>query len=115
MNYIFHYFQSLDWAFIITFIILAYGLNQVKITSRITRKTGFRLRTRYRTAILGVLYGTFLYFIRDYEITHLENLLQSFVFALVFHKLLLELALKSIREKLGNHQRFNTSNPGCDE
>lgn len=88
------YISKLDWAYIFTFILISYGLNSEFITALFYKIFRFKIATRYRVLIIGVIYGTAIYFIRDYRINDIEILLQSFVFALVFHKLLLQ---KTIR------------------
>lgn len=91
-----NYISSLDWAYILTFILIAYGLNHYKVTDWFYKLTNLKIRTRYRVLIIGVLYGILLYFIRGYSIKKVECLLRSFVFAMVFHKLLLEIILNKI-------------------
>ncbi|EDP94745.1 hypothetical protein U8527_07270 [Kordia algicida OT-1] len=89
-----NYISRLDWAYIFTFILISYGFNTEYVTGLFYKIFRFKIATRYRVLIIGVLYGTAIYFIRGYAITDVEILLQSFVFALVFHKLLLQ---KTIR------------------
>lgn len=90
------YLNSLDWSYILTFIVIAYGLNHYKATDFFYEVLKFKIATRYRVLIIGLVYGVVLYFIRDYQLRMIECLLQSFVFALVFHKLLLEKFLKRL-------------------
>jgi len=89
-NQISNYVSSLDWAYILTFIVIAYGINHHWVKEKIKNATKVKSRTRYRTAIVGLLYGTGIYFIRGYELEKVECLFQSFVFAIVFHKLIIE-------------------------
>lgn len=89
-----NYVNSLDWAYIFTFILISYGLNSEYITNIFYKIFRFKVATRYRVLIIGVLYGTAIYFIRDYTISNIEILLQSFVFALVFHKLLVQKVIR---------------------
>lgn len=84
------YVKSLDWAYILTFIIIGYGINSQKFTNQIKQKTNISSKRRYRTALVGLVYAVILYFIRGYEVKHIEVLFQSFVFAFVFHKLILD-------------------------
>ncbi len=88
-----NYMTSLDWSYIITFIILCYGINHFKVKEGLQKATGTQTRTRYRVILIGLLYGIGLYFLRGYSIQHIENLFQSFVFALVFHKFIVEALL----------------------
>lgn len=85
-----NYINSLDWQYIITFIIICYGLNHYKVKEGLQKATGTQTRTRYRVAIIGIVYAIILYFLRGYELRQIENQLQSFIFALVFHKFIIE-------------------------
>jgi hypothetical protein len=60
------------------------------VKEELQKVTGTCTRTRYRVIIIGVIYGTAIYFIRGYKLNQVENLLQSFIFALVFHKFIIE-------------------------
>ncbi len=115
------YVSGLDWAYIITFIVIAYGFNHTTIKGGLKKLTKITSKTKYRVAIIGLLYGVALYFIRGYTIEKIECLFQSFVFALVFHKLILEGLTKYIGKKLqaktvnqessanGYYDRFNNT------
>lgn len=96
LKHLVHYLTSLDWAYIFTFIIIAFGLNQKPVTDWLADFTGIKIKTRYRVLIVGLIYGIIVYFIRDTMLHKLEMLLQSFVFALVFHKLILESLLNRL-------------------
>lgn len=89
-----NYISKLDWAYICTFILISYGLNSEYVTGLFYKLFKFKIATRYRVLIIGVLYGIAIYFIRDYAITDIETLLQSFAFALVFHKLLVQKVIR---------------------
>ncbi|TPN85788.1 hypothetical protein [Aquimarina algicola] len=82
------YINSLDWAYILTFILISYALNHYK--EIISKGLGINIRTRYLVLLVGVTYGIAMFFIRDYHLSQIEILLQSFVFAIVFHKLIIE-------------------------
>ena len=63
-----------------------------------------------------MLYGVAIYFIRDYDISKIEILFQSFIFALVFHKLFIDglmqfIAKKVLPEKVGKHFVNNKNIP----
>ncbi|MCH3884526.1 hypothetical protein [Tenacibaculum aquimarinum] len=90
LQHISNYLNSLDWSYILTFIVIAYGLNHYRATDFFYEVFKLKIATRYRVFIIGLVYGIALYFIRGYQLKMIEYLLQSFAFALVFHKLLLE-------------------------
>ncbi len=94
-----NYLNTLDWMYILTFILIGYLVNYCKLTILITKWAKIRIRTRYRVAIVGGLYGMILYFIRGYSYREIETLLASFVFALVFHKLLIEVLVNRFFSK----------------
>ena len=91
-----NYITKLDWAYIFTFILISYGFNSEYVTRLFYQIFRFKIATRYRVLIIGVLYGIAIFFIRDYTINDIEILLQSFVFALVFHKLLVQKTIRYI-------------------
>ncbi len=102
------YMTSLDWQYIITFIIICYGINHYKVKEGLQKATGTHTRTRYRVIIIGILYGISLYFLRGYKLQQIENLFQSFIFALVFHKFIVEallywLAKHALPESISKH------------
>lgn len=88
-----NYMAALDWQYIITFIIICYGINHYKVKEGLQKTTGTQTRTRYRVIIIGAVYGVALYFLRGYQLQQIENLFQSFIFALVFHKFIVEALL----------------------
>jgi len=89
-----NYINGLDWAYIFTFILISYGLNSEYVTALFYKLFRFKIATRYRVLLIGLLYGIAIYFIRDYTVTNIESLLQSFAFALVFHKLLVQKVIR---------------------
>ena len=96
INQITHYINSLDWAYIITFILLVYAVNYSKLLDWFYNTTKIKIQTRYRVLLVGLVYGIFLFFLRDYATDKIESLLQSFVFAMVFHKLIIDRVLQQI-------------------
>lgn len=102
------YVSSLDWSYILTFIILCYGINHYKVRDNLQKSTGTQMRTRYRVILVGLVYGAAVFFLRGYSLSHIENLFQSFIFALVFHKFIVEalvywLAKHGLPESIGKH------------
>ena len=94
LSYIEAYFDTLDWPYIITFIIIMYGINTVQVRAFLLKVIPLKLMTRYRVFFVGVLYGVVVYLIRGYKAYQIEDLLQSLVFTMVFHKMILENLLR---------------------
>ena len=100
LNQITGYINGLDWSYIFTFIIIAYFLNQQKITGKLRKVTGICAKTRYRVAIIGVLYAILLYVIRGNDLTQIESLFTSFAFAMVFHKLVIDVVINFFAKRV---------------
>lgn len=95
-----NYLNTLDWMYILTFILIGYIINYCKLTDLFTKWIKIRIRTRYRVALIGGVYGVIIYFIRGYQLTEIEILFASFVFAVVFHKLLIEILVNRFFPKI---------------
>ena len=93
------YITALDWSYIMTLIFIGSLFNHIKIRQSIVNKLGLKLSTRYRIVLIGLLIGLPLHFIRGYAIENVENLFHSFVFALVFHKLILDNIMRHVTGK----------------
>ena len=64
--------------------------------------------------MIGFIYGLLIYYIRGYGVSDVEMLLQSFVFAMVFHKVILEEVEKLLRRQLGRFKNENKNEEGGD-
>jgi hypothetical protein len=100
------YIKGLDWQYMLTFIIITIGINSYCLKKK--NDARIKTRTRYRVALIGVLYGVTIYLLRSYTLKEAENLFQSFIFALVFHKLIIEAVLywlvqKGLPESIAKH------------
>jgi TRAP-type C4-dicarboxylate transport system permease small subunit len=84
-----NYLDALDWPYIFTFMLIAYFLTDDKAANLLPsrfRKLVLKVSKTIRVIIIGILYATALYFIRDYHgWTKIEGLIQSLVFAMVFY------------------------------
>ncbi len=94
------YISQLDWTYIFTLIIIGYGLNNTTVANKFKKVFKFTLPKRFRILIIGFVYAIALYFVREYDISHVDGLFQSFVFAMVFHKLLVDTLVKFIHRKV---------------
>jgi len=83
-------YNSLDIPYIFTFIVICYAMNTKHVRNQIIKRTNLKARTRYRVAIVGILYGVLVFFLRGQKKEHIEILFQSFVTAIVFHKLIID-------------------------
>ena len=104
MEFVMQYMSSLDWSYIITFILLTYGANQPKSKAFFFKIFKVRLKTRYRTLIIGVLYGVALFFIRGKDPELIEQLFKALLFAMIFHKLLIDQTVQFLDKKLNKAQ-----------
>jgi hypothetical protein len=103
-----NYFVSLDWSYIMTFIIIGYGINHYKVKESLGNAGGKNTRTRYKIVLVGIVYAVILFFLRGYKLPQAEVLLQSFIFAIVFHKLVIEafvywMVKKGLPESISKH------------
>ncbi|MEL6927085.1 MAG: hypothetical protein AAFO95_00450 [Cyanobacteria bacterium J06600_6] len=93
-QFIASYILNLNWTYILSFILLAYLAIYFK------RSENLNIPSRYLVALLGLLYGGGLAIFKSYNIEQIDTLLQSFLFALGFHKLLIEKLVSFIQRKL---------------
>ncbi len=100
LNQLGYYTSGLDWGYILTFIIMAYALNKMMESKIGCKWFPWKIPTRYRVAILGFLYAILIFFVRGYELAQVELVFQSFLFAIVFHKMILEGLIKFLEKSL---------------
>jgi hypothetical protein len=100
IDIIYTYLKSLDWFYIITLILLSSILVKDKRLSMIPEipiKTALlNVRKGWRVVVIGIAYGTLLYWIRGLGKKDIELLIQSLIFALVFHELLIKSLIRVI-------------------
>jgi hypothetical protein len=101
-----NYLSKLDWFYILTFILLGYAVNHCRVRKTIQHTVKLTAWTRYRVALTGIVYGIALYFIRGYSLAHTEVLISSFVFALVFHKLIIDGIISALGGKKSSDQPY---------
>lgn len=106
-----NYVVSLDWSYIMTFILAAYLFNYSALTNGISKVIQVKARTRYRIALIGLILGVVLFLLRGYAIDKVEVLLHSFAFALVFHKLILDGIFQYLGGKANSGSPGNSSPP----
>ncbi|QKX04128.1 hypothetical protein HN014_04140 [Aquimarina sp. TRL1] len=88
------FLNSLDWAYIFSFMLITYLLNYYKVPEFIGRGLGIKLRSRYQVLIIGFIYAVIVFFIRGYELAKVLCLFISFLFATAFYKFILQLIVE---------------------
>lgn len=101
------YLNQLDWLYIITITIISYfmsrdqlithtKLDNVKWIKKV-RPTLLSVPAAWRVLLVGIIYGTFLHYIRGYHGKDwVEGMVNSLIFAMVFHKLFLNRILSKL-------------------
>lgn len=97
------YLSGLDWTYITTFTLLSYIFLRLPIRQWMQKRWNFQLRTRYWVAFIGFANAV----VRAAALTmggpELLTLLQSFVFAMIFYQLLLDVLVRWLEQRfLGN-------------
>jgi len=90
------YVLSLDWVYIITLILISALLTNDNSLKKFGIKTPnwmLNIPKGWRVVTVGCVYGAFLYWLRDYHKQDVERMLQSLVFTLVFHQLIIKVAI----------------------
>ncbi len=103
-----NYLAQLDWAYVFTFILIAYFINAQKVRRVFIQVINVKISTRYRVALIGLLYGVLVFFLRGAQWELIEGLLQSFVFAMVFHKLIIDTIMRNTFLKLKTTREHGT-------
>lgn len=88
------FLNSLDWAYIFSFMLITYLLNYYKVPEFIGRGLGIKLRNRYQVLIIGFIYAVIVFFIRGYELSKVLCLFISFLFATAFYKFILQVIVE---------------------
>ena len=102
-----NYVLGLDWTYIMTFILIAYMINAEKVRNGLVKIIPVKVQTRYRVVFVGAVWGAFLFYIREYTFSQVEVLLNSFVFALFFHKIIIDAILSRLAPKEPTPDQFN--------
>lgn len=89
------FLNSLIWGYIITFILLCYGWQEIE--KSLNRKWIYAIRKRFKVAVIGLLYAIVHYFLWGLEKEQIGMLFSSFLVSFTFHKLLIELLVNNIK------------------
>lgn len=95
-----NYLMGLDWSYIMTFILLTYLATSSIVKREMFYVFGIKVRTRFVVAIIGIVWASLLYVMRGRTPGLAENLIHSFVFAIVFHKIILDTIVQYFKPKV---------------
>ncbi|TPN87120.1 MULTISPECIES: hypothetical protein [Aquimarina] len=93
------FLNSLDWAYIFSFMLITYVINYYKIPEFIGKGLGIKLRNRYQVLIIAFIYAVIVFFIRGYDLSKVLCLFISFLFATAFYKFLLQVVVERFMPK----------------
>ncbi|WP_027395140.1 hypothetical protein [Aquimarina latercula] len=94
-----NFLNSLDWAYIFSFMLITYVINYYKIPEFIGRGLGIKLRNRYQVLIIGFIYAVIVFFLRGYDLSKVLCLFISFLFATAFYKFLIQVVVERFLPK----------------
>jgi len=92
------FLAKLEWIYIITFILLCYGYQSIE--EQIKWKPLKKVKTRFKVALIGLLYAPLYYFLWGLEKDQIGILFSSFLVSFTFHKLLVDAVIGAIKEQL---------------
>ena len=89
------YLESLEWYYIWTFILLSYFLVKDELLNPFKPQKWAKMLLKvskiYRVGIVGMLYGAFYFWVNGFGTkADLQNMISSFTFTIVFHKMALD-------------------------
>lgn len=93
------YLAMLDWMYITTFTLLGYIFLRLPIRKWVQKRWNFEMRTRYWVAIIGFAHATIRALALGMGGPELLTLFQSFVFAMIFYQLLLDVLVKWLEQQ----------------
>jgi len=88
---------QLEWLYIFSFILLGMAVEQLPQINSL--RFLYRIKKRFRIAIIGLIYAPFYYYMSGLEEEQAGLLFASFLFTFVFHKLLVEAVIGFIQNK----------------
>jgi len=91
------FMASLQWIYIITFILICYGFQSIE--NQIEWHFLKNLRTRFKVALIGLLYAPLYYLLWGLERDQIGVLFSSFLVSFTFHKLLVEAIIGAIKKQ----------------
>lgn len=89
-----NFLNSLDWAYIFSFMLITYVINYYKVPELIGKGLGIKLKNRYQVLIIGFVYAVIVFLIRGYDLSKVLCLFISFLFATAFYKFLLQVVVE---------------------
>ena len=93
------FMELLYWEFIVGFIFLTYVYWEVE--SQIDWPWIKQIKSRFKVAAIGLLYGVIYFIHKDYERAHIYGMVISYLFTFGFHKLLVDTFIGAIQGRIG--------------
>ena len=86
----FAYISGIDWGYIVPFLLITFLANKW-IDAKDTRICAV-FRTRYRVFLIGTVYAGIVFYLRGYSTrAQSEQLLQAYLFGVVFYSLVIDI------------------------
>ncbi len=98
--------DDLQWSYILSFILLCYGWQEVEKAVR--WKWVDKIKKRFKVALIGIIYAPIHFILWELQKEQLGSLFISFLVSFTFHKLLIEVIIlqtKAIILKLDFKQK----------
>jgi hypothetical protein len=94
------FLAQLKWEYIVGFIFMTYVYGEVE--SQLNWLWIEQVKTRFKVAIIGLLYGLVFFYTKELEQSDLPALLISYLFSFGFHKLLVDSFIGVIQGRIGS-------------
>jgi hypothetical protein len=91
---------QLKWEYIVGFIFMTYVYGEVE--SQFNWLWIEQVKTRFKVAIIGLLYGVVFFYTKGLEQSDIPALLISYLFSFGFHKLLVDSFIGVIQGRIGS-------------
>lgn len=82
--------STINWGFVFNFISMGFVISTDFVQKLLAKVLPFKIKTRHQMLVTGVSYLLFVFFKEGAKTETLSVLIQSLLFAFVFHKMLVE-------------------------
>jgi len=98
------YINQLNWAYILTYILMAYAIKEITKSNPVIRKLSKYVHLQWWSLLCGVLYGFLFVFLWGYDIRKVLWLLQSLIFAIAFEKIIVTKLANLLKSNSHSHK-----------